>query len=74
MVAMDLLMALEVFAAATINYKEEVLFQINWRNDITTTHVVRYDGVLYDITRIDDYEGRKEDLKLYCARRARQNH
>lgn len=71
---MDLLMALEVFAAATINYKEEVLFQINWRNDITTTHVVRYDGVLYDITRIDDYEGRKEDLKLYCARRARQNH
>ena len=63
----------EVFAAATINYKEEVLFQINWRDDITTTHVVRYDGVLYDITRIDDYEGRKEDLKLYCARRARQN-
>ena len=63
----------EVFAAATINYKEEVLFQISWRDDITTTHVVRYDGVLYDITRIDNFEGRKEDLTLYCARRARQN-
>ena len=63
----------EVFAAATINYKEEVLFQINYRTDITTAHVIRYNGVLYDITRIDNYEGRKEDLKLYCARRARQN-
>lgn len=36
-------------------------------------HVIRYNGVLYDITRIDNFEGRKEDLKLYCARRARQN-
>ena len=41
--------------------------------DITTAHVIRYNGVLYDITRIDNFEGRKEDLKLYCARRARQN-
>ena len=56
-----------------LDLTEKVLFQINWRDDITTTHVVRYDGVLYDITRIDDYEGRKEDLKLYCARRARQS-
>ena len=34
----------EVFAAATINYKEEVLFAINYRTDITTAHVVRYKG------------------------------
>ena len=46
----------EVFAAATINYKEEVLFTINYRTDITTACVVRY----------------KEDLTLYCSRRARQ--
>jgi len=38
-----------------------------------TAHVIRYNGVLYDITRIDNFEGRKEVLKLYCARRARQN-
>ena len=63
----------EVFAAATINYKEEVLFQVNYRADITTAQIVRYNGVLYDITRIDNFEGRKEDLKLYCARRARHN-
>ena len=62
----------EVFAAATINYKEEVQFTINYRTDLTTAHVIRYGGVLYDITRIDTFEGYKEDLTLYCSRRARQ--
>lgn len=62
----------EVFAAATTNYKEEVLFTVNYRTDITPAHVVRYRGVLYDITRIDTFEGYKEDLTLYCSRRARQ--
>ena len=61
----------EFFAAATTNYKEEVLFAINYRTDITTAHVVRYKGVLYDITRVGTFEGYKEDLTLYCARRAR---
>ena len=63
----------EVFAAATTNYKEKVLFTINYRTDLTTACVVRYRGVLYDITRIDMFEGYKEDLTLYCSRRARQN-
>lgn len=62
----------EVFAAATINYREEVLFTVNYRTDITTACVVRYRGILYDITRIDTFEGYKEDLSLYCSRRARQ--
>ena len=62
----------EVFAAATTNYKEEVLFTINYRTDISPAHVVRYRGVLYDITRIDTFEGYKEDLTLYCSRQARQ--
>lgn len=58
----------EVFAAATTNYKEEVLFTINYRTDLTTAHVIRYNGVLYDITRIDTFEGYKEDLTLYCKK------
>lgn len=62
----------EVFAAATVNYKEEVLFQVNYRTDITTACVVRYRGILYDITRIDTFDGYKEDLNLYCSRRARK--
>lgn len=62
----------EIFSAATTNYKEEVLFTINYRTDVTTAHVVHYNGVLYDITRVDTFEGYKEDLTLYCKRRARQ--
>lgn len=45
------------------------MFTINYRTDITTAHVVRYKGVLYDITRVDTFEGYKEDLTLYCSRR-----
>ncbi len=66
------LSASEYFAAATTNYKEEVLFTINFRTDLTTAHVIRYNGILYDITRIDTFEGYKEDLTLYCSRRARR--
>lgn len=57
----------EVFAAATVNYKEEVLFQVNYRSDLTTANMVRYNGTLYNITRIDTFEGYKEDLTLYCV-------
>ena len=60
----------EVFAAASIQATEEVLFQVNYRPDITTAHIIRYNGVLYDITRVDVFEGYKEDLTLYCKRRA----
>lgn len=56
----------EVFAAATVNYKEEVLFQVNYRTDLTTANVIRYNGRLYNITRIDIFEGYKQDLTLYC--------
>ena len=59
----------EVFAAATVNYREEVLFQVNYRTDLTTANVIRYNGRLYNITRIDTFEGYKQDLKLYCKRK-----
>ena len=62
----------EVFAAATVNYKEEMSFQVNYRTDLTTACVVRYRGILYDITRIDTFDGYKEDLNLYCSRRTRK--
>jgi SPP1 family predicted phage head-tail adaptor len=48
---------------------EDVQFIINWRADITTRHVVRFRGTLYDITRIDTFEGYKEDLTVYGKRR-----
>ena len=47
---------------------ENVLFQIGYRDDITTAHVIRFKGVLYDITRVDVFEGYKGDITLYCKR------
>ena len=49
----------EYHAANAEQMQEEVLFTINWRNDITTSHVIRYNGVLWNITRVDTFEGYK---------------
>ena len=48
---------------------EEVQFVINWRDDITTAHVVRYNGVDYDIMRVDTFEGYKNDLTIYAKKK-----
>lgn len=49
--------------------KESAVFFINWRDDITPLQAaalsVFYNGVLYPVTRVDDYEGYKGDLALY---------
>ena len=59
----------EIYANFTKIPEEQVLFTVNYRDDITTAHVVRYRGVLYDITRIDTFEGYKDDITLYCKLR-----
>jgi SPP1 family predicted phage head-tail adaptor len=56
----------EYFAAASTQSTEEVLFTINWRNDIDTYIQVKFRGKFYNITRIDPFEGNKTDLNLYC--------
>ena len=60
----------EVYAAMSVQAIEEVQFVINWRGDITTAHVIRYKGVLYNITRVDTFEWYKQNLTLYAKRRA----
>lgn len=59
----------EVYAAMSVQATEEVLFIIGYRADITTRHIIRYKGVDYDITRVDPFEGYKNDLTLYAKRR-----
>ncbi|EOP82969.1 hypothetical protein IGM_05164 [Bacillus cereus HuB4-4] len=56
----------EFFGAAAIKYKVEAIFKIRWRNDIDTTMKVRFRGIDYGITRIDDFEGNKQDLVIYA--------
>jgi SPP1 family predicted phage head-tail adaptor len=50
----------------TTKTEETVLFQIGYRNDLTTANTIVYEGKTYNITRIDVFEGYKSDLVLYC--------
>jgi SPP1 family predicted phage head-tail adaptor len=56
----------EIFAAAQVAHIEEVLFVINWRNDVKPGQKILYNNNEYEITRVDDFEGYKKDLKLYA--------
>lgn len=60
----------EIYTALETQTPEEVLFQISYRLDITIAHVIRYKSVLYDVTRVDVFEGYKSDLTLYCEQQA----
>lgn len=57
--------------SVTTQLDEEVLLQIGYRTDITTSHMIQFRGVQYDIVRIDPFEGYKADLKLYCKRQTK---
>lgn len=54
----------EFFAAAKVNKKVEIIFEINWRGDIDERMKILYKGKEYEISQIDDFEGRKTDLKI----------
>jgi SPP1 family predicted phage head-tail adaptor len=61
------LSAKEYFAAAAVQNKEEMLFTVNWRADISPKMYIEYKGVWYDIQRVDTFEGYKENLHLYAS-------
>ena len=65
------LSATEYFAAAAVQNKEEMLFTVNWRPDITPQMYIEYKGVWYDIKRVDTFEGYKENLHLYASQTLR---
>ena len=63
----------EYYASQALQQKEDMFFTVNWRNDINAADCfVRYKDKFYDITRIDTFEGYKEDLKLYALLLASQ--
>jgi len=62
------LSASEFYAARAVQQSEEMLFVVNWRRDITPDFFIGYRGVIYNITRVDTFEGYKEDLKVYAAK------
>ncbi len=56
----------EFFMALQVLHRVEMIFEINWRDDIEPTHWIEYKGKRYDITRIDDFEGYKDTLRIYA--------
>lgn len=58
--------AKEYLAAAATQYKVEAIFIINYRTDIDTSMKIKFRDQMYEITRIDDFEGYKKDLQIYA--------
>lgn len=56
----------EYYAAASTQYKVEAIFKISWRDNIDTSMTILFRGDEYNITRIDDFEGYKQDLTIYA--------
>ena len=54
----------EIFANATTVLTEQVLFVVNWREGLDTQLVVRFRGVMYDVTRVDVFEGYKGEVNI----------
>ena len=59
----------EIYANATTVATEQVLFVVNWGEGLDTGLLVRFRGQLYDVTRVDVFEGYKGDVGLYCKLR-----
>mgnify|MGYP000908871585 CR=1 FL=1 len=56
----------ERFTALMVQAQEEALFVISWKNGITTDMLIEFRGKYYNITRIDDFEGNKTDIRMYA--------
>ncbi len=63
----------EFYASKAVQYDEECLFIINYRDDIDTDMELEFNGKYYDITRIDNFEGYKCDISIY-VRLSKENH
>ena len=59
----------EVFEAFTVNVIVEAVFEINYRKDIDASMKVLFREEEYAITRIDDFEGYKNGLRIYAYRK-----
>lgn len=56
----------EFYAAAQTQHEEDVLFVINYHSGINESMHIKFQNGEYEIVRIDNFEGYKADIKLYC--------
>ena len=48
------------------NTNEDCIFIINYRKDITTNHLIQYNGKVYEIQHINNFEDYRKDLVISC--------
>lgn len=64
------LSAKEFYEAGASGSKVEVLFIVNWRRKLTNARPTKlrilYNNAEYEVTQIDDFEGKQTDLKIYA--------
>ena len=56
----------EMYLALQTNTRIEAIFEIEWIKSLESNMVIRYMGQDYSISRIDDYEGGKNSLRMYA--------
>ena len=56
----------EFYQAAAVQHRVEMIFEVAWRDDITPKNWIEYKGKIWNITRIDDFEGYKDTLRIYA--------
>ena len=63
-----------IYSSDSAQSQEECLFRINWLDYVRTVNpanlAIGYNGLVYDVTRVDPYEDYRRDLVLY----AKNNH
>lgn len=55
----------EIDSSFTGGFTENNLFCVNYRSDLQKEDVIKFKSKYYEITRIDNYEGYKDDIKIY---------
>lgn len=57
----------EIYEARAMTQKEEAIFTINHHESVKVYDLVLFRGTYYKVNRIDEYEGNRDDMKLYAA-------
>ena len=59
--------AKEIYAAMSFQYQVDAIFIINYRPDINPlTDFITFRGKSYSVTAFDEYEGNRQDLKIFA--------
>jgi SPP1 family predicted phage head-tail adaptor len=57
----------EKLISAQMRREEDMQFIVNYRDDYADWDAIRYKGVFYNITSVDDFEGYKKELVIYAS-------